>query len=67
MTRQSTDQWQSGKRPGGLRRYQSPQLVVYGPVEQLTAAGSGPQVESNPGGRCRGNSGTMNNPNFQRC
>ena len=49
------------------RAYHAPRIFVYGAMRELTAAGTGASVESNPGGQCKGVSGTMLNPNFERC
>lgn len=48
-----------------LRTYHSPHLLVFGSIQNLTAGGSGPTLETNPGGQCKGN--ISNDPNKTRC
>ena len=42
---QTTDNQQQSREKIRLRPYRSPRLLVYGPLRELTAAGSGPNRE----------------------
>lgn len=62
------DRIETSYRPTGNKRtYATPTLVHHGLIRDLTQAGSNGTLESNSGGQCNGNSGTMTNPSFKNC